>query len=114
MKLKRPLQRSLTKKKTDLSLEKGRKTAGGKDLTIALVLIPALAGDVLVQGLTPLVEGRVPEGECLLVAEAHLDVGPPAPAPDTDIDVPLFAGGALVLLHHLAAVLRVLALLKKQ
>lgn len=112
MKLKRPLQRRLTKKKTDLSLGKGRKTAGGKDLPIAPILIPALAGDAPVQGLTLLVEGRVPEGECLLVAEAHLDVGPPAP--DTDIDVPLCAGGALVLLHHLAAVLLVPARLKKQ
>lgn len=40
--------------------------------------------------LTPLVEGRVPGGECLHVEEVPPDVAPPAP--DKDIDAPLSAG----------------------
>lgn len=40
--------------------------------------------------LTPLVEDRVPEGECLLVVGAPPDVAPLAR--DTDIDAPLSVG----------------------
>lgn len=91
---------------------KGRRIPGGKDLTIAPALIPVLAGDVPVLDLSPLVEDQVPEGECLLVGGAPPDVAPLAP--DTDIDAPPSAGGALALLHRLAAALQALARLKKQ
>lgn len=91
---------------------KGRRTAEGKDLTTALVLIPAPAGDVPVQDLTPLVEDRVQGGECLLAEGAPPDVAPPAPG--TDIDALLSEGGALAPLHPRAAAPLALAHLKKQ
>lgn len=86
--------------------------AEGTDPTTAPALILALGGVDPVPGLTLLVEGRAPEEDSPLVEEAPPDVHPPAR--DTDIDVLLFEGGALVLLHHLAAVLLVLGLLEKQ
>lgn len=91
---------------------KERRTPEGKDLTTAPVLTPVLADDAPVQGLTPLVEGKAPEGECLLVEGVPQDVAPPAP--DTDIGAPLSAGGVLALLRPLAAALQALAHLKKQ
>lgn len=86
--------------------------AEGTDPTTAPALILALGGVDPVLGRTLLAEGRAPEEDPPLAEEAPPDVGPPAP--DTDIDVLLFEGGALVLLHHLAAVLLVLDLLEKQ
>lgn len=86
--------------------------AGEIDPTTAPALILGLGGVGHVQGLTLLVEGRAPEEDYRHVVEAHLDVDPPAL--DTDIDVLLFEGGALVLHHHLAAVLLALGLLEKQ
>lgn len=91
---------------------KERRTARRRDLTTAPDLIPALADDAPVPGLTPLVEGRVPGGGCLHVEGVPPDVAPPAP--DIDIGALLCAGGALALLHHLAAALQALAHLKKQ
>lgn len=86
--------------------------AGETDPTTAPALTPGLGGVDHVQGLTLLVEGRVPEEDYRHVVEAHLDVDPQAL--DTDIDVLLFEGGDLVLHRHLAAVLLALDLLEKQ
>lgn len=91
---------------------KGRRTAGGNDLTTALARTPAHAGGVPVPDRTPLVDDRVPGGECLLVEEAPPDVGPPAPG--TGTGALLSAGGALAPLHPLAAAPLALALLRKQ
>lgn len=55
----------------------------GKKFKASLPLYP-------ISDLTPLVEDRVPGEGCLLVEGAPPDVVPPAP--DTDIDAPLFAG----------------------
>lgn len=90
----------------------GRRTPGGKDLTTAPAHIPALADDAPVLDLIPLVEDKVPEGECLPVEGVPPDVAPPAP--DTDTGAPLSAGGALALLHPLAAAPQALAHLKRQ
>lgn len=86
--------------------------AGETDPTTAPVPILGLGGVDHVQGLTLLVDGRVPEEEYRHVVEARLDVDPQAR--DTDIDVLLFEGGAHVLHRHLAAVLLALGLLEKQ
>lgn len=91
---------------------KERRTPGGNDLTTAPVLTPALADDAPVQDLIPLVEDKVPEGECLLVEGVPQDVAPPAP--DTDTGALLSAGGVLALLHPLAAAPQALAHPKKQ
>lgn len=85
--------------------------AEGTDPTIAPAPILALGGVDPVQGLTLLAEGKAQEDDLPHVEEAHPDVDPPAL--DTDIDVLLLEGGALVLLHRLAAVPPVLGLLEK-
>lgn len=86
----------------------------GGETDPTIVPDPTLAlGDAdPVPGLTLLAGGRAPEKDPLLVEEAPRDADPPAQGIDTD--VLLLEGGALVLLHHLAAVPPVLGLLEKQ
>lgn len=111
MKSKSSRRRKLTRKKKDQGHENGRRTRGGKGTT-AHALIPVLADAALVLGLTPLVEDKVPEEECLLAEGAPLDVPPPPPG--TDTGAPLSAGGAPALHHPLVAAHQALVHLKKQ
>lgn len=111
MKSKNSRQRKPLRKKRDQGHEKGRRTRGGKD-TIAHALILVLADAARALDRTPLAEDKVPEGECLLVVGALLDVRQLAPG--TDPGVPPSAGGVPALLHPLVAAHQALARLKKQ
>lgn len=112
LKLKNHPQRNLRRKRRDPGLVKGRRTPGGTDLTTDLAPIPVHADDVLVPDRTPQEEDQVPEGEFLLDDGVLPDVVPLVP--DTDTGAPQSAGGALALLHPLAAALPAHGHLKKQ
>lgn len=91
---------------------KERKTGGETDLHTAPDPILALEDADPVPGLILLAGGRAPEKDPPLVEEAPLDED--LPAQGTGTDGLLLEGGALVLLHHLAAVPLDLGLLEKQ